>query len=318
MPGGAVIDPTGGEADLARHRLRATRAEIFTEDAVRVLRLARLAATLPGFDADPATVAAARAATPQLAAMPHERLRVELEILLSQPRLAAAAGWCDVLDLPTFFFGKGAALPGSAPSTLPSARKLDSFRERKGAEPLAPSPEPHSAPDSPLALHWSLFTGLFSSSHTATASQLRDLARRGLMTRTCCEAALALLNPDWEPPVDEVPCRRWLHAAGSGWRDAVALRAALAGSEGEVDAWRSLEAAMLAWPAEERAWIVSPPALLSGEEIQELLAIGPGPAVGAALARVRRAQVEGVVRKREEAIALVIAGGAGGSGHAGA
>ncbi len=92
VPDGAITDPTGGVDDLARRRLRATRAEVFAEDPVRVLRLARLATTLPGFDADPATVAAARAATPRLAAMPHERLRVELEILFSQSPTRAGGG----------------------------------------------------------------------------------------------------------------------------------------------------------------------------------------------------------------------------------
>jgi hypothetical protein len=76
----------------------------------------------------------------------------------------------------------------------------------------------------------------------------------------------------------------------------------------EVEAWVSLESAILAWPENERAWILSPPALLSGADVQNLLGIAPGPAVGAALARVRRAQVEGVVRVREEAEKLLRSG----------
>ena len=311
LPEGAVVDPTGGESDLVRRRLRATRAAVFAEDPVRVLRLARLATTLPGFDADPATVGWARDATQQLSSMPHERLRVELDLLFSRPHFAPTSGWCDALDLGRLFFGKGAAMPDGALSTLPSARKLDSFRERQGAEPLAPSAEPPSAADSPLALHWTLFAELFSSSHAATALQLGDLARRGLMTRACRDASLRLLTPDWQVPAVALERRRWLHVAGEDWREAIALRATLAGSAAEVDGWRSLAAAILAWPAEERAWILSPPALLSGEEIQALLAIGPGPAVGAALARLRRAQVEGVVRLREEAVALMRADGPG-------
>ena len=314
VPDGAIVDPTGGEADLLRRRLRATRAEVFAEDPVRVLRLARLATSLPGFDADPTTVAAARAATPQLAAMPHERLRVELDLLFSRPQFAPTAVWCDALDLETSVFGKGAAAADAAPSTLPSARRLDDWRERGHARPLAPSPEPAAVPDSPLALHWTLFTELFSSSHESTASRLRALARRGLLTRATCHAALALLVAQWRPPLDELARRRWLHAAGPGWRDALALRATLAATADEVGQWRNLETAVLAWSEGERAWIVSPPALLSGDEIQALLAIGPGPAVGAALARLRRAQVEGVVRVREEAVALVLAGGASGAG----
>ncbi len=307
VPDGAIIDPTGGVEDLARRRLRATRAEVFEEDPVRVLRLARLATTLPGFAADSPTISWARAATPRLWEMPHERLRVELETLLSRARLAPAAGWCDVLDLPAFFFGKGAVVSGASDLTLPTAERLDEWIAARRAEPLHPSPNPPSAPDPLLALHWTLFTEPFSSSHAATAAHLRGLAKRGLMTRACCDAALRLLVPAWEAPSDGVARRRWLHEAGPRWRDAIALRAALAASEVAVEGWRVLEAAMLTWPESERAWILQPPALLSGEEVQALLAIAPGPQVGAALARVRRAQVEGSVRMREEAETLLLA-----------
>lgn len=317
VPDGAITDPTGGQADLARRRLRATRAEVFAEDPVRVLRLARLATGLPGFDADPTTVAAARAATPQLAAMPHERLRVELEILLSRPKVAPAAGWCDALDLPAFFFGKGAAMEGAASETVRSARKLDEWINARVAPDTSMLREPATDASSRRALHWSLFTELFSSSHESTAYRLRSLAQRGLLTRATCDAALALLAPEWRPPLEWVARRRWLHAAGAAWQDAIALRATLADSPEEIDRWRNLEAELLAWPESERIWIVAPPALLSGDEVQALLAIGPGPAVGAALARVRRAQVEGVVRSKEEAVALVLAGGAGDAGGAG-
>ncbi len=314
VPDGSIVDPTGGEADLVGRRLRATRAEVFAEDPVRVLRLARLATTLPGFDADAATVAAARATTPRLAEMPHERLRVELEILLSQPEVAPAAGWCDDLDLPAFFFGKGAALEGAASETLRSARKLDEWINARVAPDSSTLREPAADASSRRALHWSLITELFSSSHESTAYRLRSLAQRGLLTRATCDAALALLAPQWRPPLESVARRRWLHAAGAAWQDAIALRATLADSPEEIDRWRNLEAELLAWPESERIWIVSPPALLSGDEVQALLAIGPGPAVGAALARLRRAQVEGVVRVREEAVALVLAGGASGAG----
>lgn len=311
LPEGAVIDPTGGEADLVERRLRATRTEVFAEDPVRVLRLARLATILRGFEADPATVAAARATTPRLAEMPHERLRVELEILLSQPEVARAAGWCDVLDLPTFFFGKGAALEGAASETLRRARKLDEWINARVAPDGSTLREPAADASARRALHWSLLTEVVSSSHESTTFRLRSLAQRGLLTRATCDAALALLAPDWRPPLDGVARRRWLHAAGAAWQDAIALRATLADSAEETARWRNVEAELLAWPESERAWIVAPPALLSGEEVQALLAIGPGPAVGSALARVHRAQVEGVVRVREEAVALLVEGGAG-------
>ncbi len=306
VPGGAVVDPTGGEADLVRRRLRATRVEVFAEDPVRVLRLARFATMLPGFESEPATVAAARTSTPRLSVVPHERLRVELEALFSQSHLAPAAGWCDELDLPAFFFGERSGPEGAASTSLSIATKLDAWRASSGHAAPARTLESASTREAQHALHWSLFSEHFSPSHPASASRLGDLARRGLITRSTRDAALALLAADWHPPADEPARRRWLHEAGKGWRDALALRATLAGSEGEVDAWRALETAILAWPEEERAGILSPPILLSGEDIQALLGIAPGPGIGSALARVRRAQVEGTVRVREEAVALVL------------
>ena len=138
VPEGAVTDPTGGREDLARRRLRATREGVFDEDPVRVLRLARLATTLPGFSADPATVGWARAATPRLGEMPHERLRDELALLFGQPQVAPAAGWCDDLDLPTHLFGKGAALADASATRASSMhgeprawRQIQRRRERR-------------------------------------------------------------------------------------------------------------------------------------------------------------------------------------------
>jgi tRNA nucleotidyltransferase (CCA-adding enzyme) len=56
---GHVIDPWGGEADLAAATIRAVgdARERFAEDGLRVLRAARFAATL-GFDVEPGTLAA--------------------------------------------------------------------------------------------------------------------------------------------------------------------------------------------------------------------------------------------------------------------
>jgi putative nucleotidyltransferase with HDIG domain len=72
-----VVDPVGGLDDLAARRLRACGATAFADDALRVLRLLRLAAEL-GFATDPATERLARAAAPGLAAVAAERIRDEL------------------------------------------------------------------------------------------------------------------------------------------------------------------------------------------------------------------------------------------------
>ncbi len=81
LAGGPLVDPHGGAGDLAAGRLRLVGPDAFSADPVRVLRLARFAAQL-GAEADPATLAAARAAAPRLLDAPGERLLPELARIL--------------------------------------------------------------------------------------------------------------------------------------------------------------------------------------------------------------------------------------------
>jgi Poly A polymerase head domain/Probable RNA and SrmB- binding site of polymerase A len=82
---GAVVDPFGGLADLERRVLRATTGQSFAGDPLRVLRLPRLLARLPGFSIAPETFELARRAAPQLPEVAAERIREELRLLLSYP-----------------------------------------------------------------------------------------------------------------------------------------------------------------------------------------------------------------------------------------
>jgi len=58
-PDGLIVDPYGGQADLQARVLRHV-SEAFVEDPVRLLRVARLAAKLPGFTLAPETLALLR------------------------------------------------------------------------------------------------------------------------------------------------------------------------------------------------------------------------------------------------------------------
>ena len=82
-----LIDPFGGQADLAAHIVRAVGEpeRRFEEDALRILRLYRFAARF-GFAIDPATGAAARALGPHLDCVSAERIQEELLKLLAAPR----------------------------------------------------------------------------------------------------------------------------------------------------------------------------------------------------------------------------------------
>ena len=88
-PGGepAAVDPHGGAVDLRARLLRAVGdpAARFREDALRIVRAVRLAATL-GFEIEPATLAAIRDAAPLVRHLSGERVAGELGKLLAAPR----------------------------------------------------------------------------------------------------------------------------------------------------------------------------------------------------------------------------------------
>jgi len=87
--GGEVVDPLGGRDDLAAGRLRLCAPGALDDDALRVLRLARLELEL-GLVPDEDALTAARRAAPRLAAVSGERLRDELTATLGLPRPSGA------------------------------------------------------------------------------------------------------------------------------------------------------------------------------------------------------------------------------------
>jgi poly(A) polymerase len=84
VDGGQLIDPLGGLADLDARRLRVAAPGAFIEDPVRVLRLVRLAVEL-GFQAEPATLAAAREGAAALSGSAGERIFMELRRIMAVP-----------------------------------------------------------------------------------------------------------------------------------------------------------------------------------------------------------------------------------------
>ncbi|HET9681154.1 MAG TPA: CCA tRNA nucleotidyltransferase [Candidatus Limnocylindrales bacterium] len=86
-PAATLVDPFGGEADVGARLLRAVGepATRFEEDALRMVRATRLAATL-AFAIEPATLAAISAKAGLVRHLSGERLSMELEKLLAAPR----------------------------------------------------------------------------------------------------------------------------------------------------------------------------------------------------------------------------------------
>jgi tRNA nucleotidyltransferase (CCA-adding enzyme) len=86
-PGPALVDPFGGREDVERRVLRAVghAPKRFEEDALRMVRAVRLAATLE-FAIEPATLAAIVDRSGLVAHLSGERLGAELTKLLAAPR----------------------------------------------------------------------------------------------------------------------------------------------------------------------------------------------------------------------------------------
>ena len=116
---GALIDPNGGQDDLARRCLRAVSSAAFQSDPIRILRAVRLAHEL-GLEVDARTATLAAEAVPLLGSVSVERIRDEL---------------CRVLDLTPVgppvrqLLQWGALWPvvGQQPNNPLSAQALDAW-----------------------------------------------------------------------------------------------------------------------------------------------------------------------------------------------
>jgi putative nucleotidyltransferase with HDIG domain len=91
------IDPTGGAADLDARRLRVLPGA-YESDALRPLRLARLATEL-GFEPDPETEEATRAAAPRVVEASPERVFAELRRMIVADRAVEGIELSDRLGL---------------------------------------------------------------------------------------------------------------------------------------------------------------------------------------------------------------------------
>jgi tRNA nucleotidyltransferase (CCA-adding enzyme) len=85
LPGGSLVDPYGGEADIRARRIDILRPEAFDEDPLRMLRAAQFAARFE-YALTKETLRTMREAAPLVAFVSAERIRDELSKLLSAPR----------------------------------------------------------------------------------------------------------------------------------------------------------------------------------------------------------------------------------------
>lgn len=286
---GALLDPHGGLADLAGRRLRAIGAQTFSEDPLRVLRLARLVVILEAFEIEGDTAQLARSAAPALTSVAGERIRDELAQLAAGARPEdEQRALEEVGAFPGLWSTFSSARPGG--SAIGRFARYSACRSR--LDPRGEHPGEISARHAMRLLA--------AGDVTAPLDRLAHLADRAIVSRSESRAAARILELAGLPPPPAEALGIWIARLGPLWSAGLAVAAA-AGSAHDDSTWdeRLTSAARLV--ARRGASLVSPRPLLDGHEVALLLGLREGPDVGVALAALLRAQISERVATPEEA-----------------
>ena len=267
------LDPFGGTRDLALGRLRLVAAKNLSEDPLRALRAARLAATHRLWP-DRETTKACQEAARGLKRVAPERIQAELAKLLEAERVAPALRWCaaagvlaPALDLGRLDRVRALARSFPALDSLflrrcpPERRRLLRLGWIAAKLHLSPS----------RASNW-LSGRRFSREETGRVARLLELTERARRTRSADEA--------W----------RWVRDSGADATDALVLLRLL--HPREQDTAQSLG---------RRAARRRRGPDVTGKDILAWLPISEGPAVGELLRELEVQILRGRVRTRRQA-----------------
>lgn len=295
-----LIDPLGGAADLAAHRLRACAPTAFEDDPLRVLRAARFAAVL-GARPDEDTLRLARTAAPRLAEVAGERVKAELHALLAAEEIArglevlAASGALAALSL-----------GGGPESVQVASREIESFSRR-----IASLSQSH--PEIRALLEASLEAGLTGATLLRMAVFLRacppriplgNFTRRLALSRATTQRLGALMRMEpailAPPPTGSASLRQlaqWAARFGRYPGDALLLHAGLCAPDASTA--QRLTRALSAWLSLNVDGRIPP--LVEGTWLTRELGISEGKQVGLLLGRLADAEARGLVDTPETA-----------------
>lgn len=321
-PDGGVTDPLGGVRDLRKKMLQMVGEANLRADPLRLLRAARLSATL-GFRIEPQTGATVRRLAAEGLPMPAaERVRDELNTLLMHPDAAKGVLLMHDLGLLRLYLPE---LEEGIGVTQGGFHHLDVFRH--GLEAL------HQLlarfPDADLALRWAALlhdvgkprargvnpnsgrTTFYEHDRIGAALTAHILTRLRLSSAEVERAAALVRAHMAQLPAGEREARRFVHrrrALLPGLlRLMLADREAARGPDSHPAIRHAYTAAVDRVLAALEEQPAAPRPLLTGRDVMALLGFPPGPAVGQALREVAEAQALGEVRTPEEARAFLLA-----------
>lgn len=281
---GTVHDYVGGRDDLTAGIVRAigVPAHRFAEDHLRMLRAIRFTAFF-GFVLDAATREAIERVPHLVATVSPERVAAELRAMMERPGRRRALELLDATGLAReVLVDVAPAGAGDRARWAESAAIVDALDE----------------PDLPLALAALGEHAPTCIPRLAARLRLSNHESRTAAWLTAAAAAIGGLDADGIRAWPRSRIQPWLaHESAGALADLLRARAAMGRGDPAAAAWFTAEAAQP--PA-----VRDPPPLLTGAD---LLAAGfaAGPAVGAALARARELQLDGLVTTKAEALAAI-------------
>jgi len=293
----SIVDPLKGQADLTSKTLRMVSAQNLAEDPLRLMRAYRQAAQL-GFELDAQTQLTIHQLAPQLQNVSIERISSELDALLSLA--AGTAQLAAVLKYQLLHF----CLPHFNVHSIEQLTQID----------RAVSQLEQEMPKYAKQLHqWTKTVPAGSYRSWIKAAKLSQLVSEDPATAQAELTALSYSRAETQavvtivkaqPTIEIMKTQRLSRAqqfflfkqAGERF-PAVSLLALAQGVP--LDGVEPMIAKFL----DPQDAIAHPKTLLSGNDIMQELAIQPGKQLGQLIKAMERAQAEGVIGNKEEAIA---------------
>jgi tRNA nucleotidyltransferase (CCA-adding enzyme) len=285
--GRRLVDPFGGRVDLDRRLLRAVGDPDarFREDALRMIRAVRLAATL-GFTIEPATLAAIRANAALVGHLSGERVGTELGKLLGAPRPSIGLRLAEETGLLAVIAPELAAQRGIPQNKVPGEDLWDHTLRTVDAAPASRPVVRLAALVHDIGKPATFGDGHFHHHDVVGARMSIDLLRRLRLPRAAIDDVAHLVRHHmfWaDPTATDAAIRRFLKRVGARHLDNLfALRRADdIGSGADPD-----DPVQLAFRARLDAQLAADAALdrfalaVDGNDLMRQLGLPPGPRLG--------------------------------------
>lgn len=288
-----ITDPCNGLADLRLRCLRATTPRSFTDDPLRVLRLCRFATRMATFRIENHTQRWAAAAAPRIQRTAAQRVRTELEAILTSPFAARSAEL--LVELTVYPALWSAHQVDQGPCATDLSRSFDILEAAAGWLP--------QSVDFYCARMALLFAFLPEASSVGAIPALTAFRSSGWITKKNAQRVARICES--QPLPSREADRRWfLHRLSDLWPSAVAFLVARHQRAEDPSSIRTKVRDIASLALHHDKEIFAPPPLISGDDLLKDLGIEPGARIGGILAAVRRQQIEGAIHSRQQALAL--------------